>query len=267
MDIEVSDESIPRALRLLDTIIKALRFRNHDVTAERFYSYAIIGDERVKFKLRERKRISGETDQFGFHQYELTGEFVFVIDIGPYRRKEVKDGHEPVEKKVSTIIAMLELEGKRMKEERNASEIRRKKWEEQERIEREHRERQEKEAKAFKKLFLKAVRLHQANIIRNYIQTVEANAIRNGNITEEFTQWMSWAEQKVSWYDPMINALIDKRNNLVHHGIDQINENDLNFIKSLCEISIVWILQNHEKIPTEKHLEYFFKYKISIIHN
>jgi|WetSurSiteA1Bulk_404760.scaffolds.fasta_scaffold00059_27 hypothetical protein len=206
LDIEVSEENIPRALRLLDTIIKALRLRKHDVAAERFSTYAIIGDEKVKFRLREKKRMSEATDQFGFHQYELTGEFVFVIDIGPYRRKEVKDSHEPVEKKVSTIIAMLELEGKRMKEERIASEIRRKQWEEQEKIERELRERQEKEAKAFKKLFLKAVRLHQADIIRNYIQTVEANAIRNGNTTEEFTQWLAWAEQKVSWYDPLANG-------------------------------------------------------------
>ena len=206
LDIEVSEENIPRALRLLNTIIKALRLRKHDVAAERFSTYAIIGDEKVKFRLREKKRMSEATDQFGFRQYELTGEFVFVIDIGPYRRKEVKDSYEPVEKKVSTIIAMLELEGKRMKEERIASEIRRKQWEEQERIERELRERQEKEAKAFKKLFLKAVRLHQANIIRNYIQTVEANAIRYGNITEEFTKWLAWAEQKVSWYDPLVNG-------------------------------------------------------------
>jgi hypothetical protein len=206
LDIEVSEENIPRALRLLDTIIKVLRLRNHDVTAERFSTYAIIGNEKVKFRLREKKSMSGVTDQFGFHQYELTGEFVFVIDIRPYRRKEVKDGHEPVEKKVSTIIAMLEIEGKRMKEERIASEIRRKQWEEQEKIERELRERQEKEAKAFKKLFLKAIRLHQANILRNYIKTVETNAIKKGDITEEFTQWLAWAEQKVSWYDPLVNG-------------------------------------------------------------
>ena len=99
--------------------------------------------------------------------------FVFVIDIGSYTRKEVKDGIEPIETKISTIIAMLELEGERMRIERIESEIRRKQWEEQQRIERELRDKQEKEAKAFKKLFLKAVRLHQANIIRNYIKTVE----------------------------------------------------------------------------------------------
>lgn len=120
--------------------------------------------------------------------------------------KEVKDGIELIETKISTIIAMLELEGERMRIERIESEIRRKQWEEQQRIERELRDKQEKEAKAFKKLFLKAIRLHQANIIRNYIQTVETNAIRNGCITEDFTQWLAWAQQKVSWYDPLVNG-------------------------------------------------------------
>jgi len=206
LDIEVNEENIPRTLRLLDTIIKALKFRNHNVINEHFSTYAIIGDEKVKFRVREKKRVSDEKDRFGFHQYEQTGEFVFVIDIGPYRRKEIKDGYEPVEKKVSAIIAMLELEGKRMKEERIASEIRQKQWEEKQKIERELREQQENEVKAFKKLFLQAVRLHQANIIRNYIQTFEADAMKKGNNTKEFTQWLAWAEHKVSWYDPLVNG-------------------------------------------------------------
>lgn len=83
---------------------------------------------------------------------------------------------------------MLELEGNRMKEERIASEIQKKQWEEQQRIERELRDRQEKEAKAFKKLFLQAVSLHQANIIRNYIQTLEANEIEKGGAIQKNSQ-------------------------------------------------------------------------------
>jgi hypothetical protein len=26
-----------------------------------------------------------------------------------------------------------------------------------------------------------------------------------GNITEEFNEWLTWTEQKVSWFDPLIN--------------------------------------------------------------
>jgi hypothetical protein len=131
LNIQVQEDSRPRAFRLLDTIIKALRFRKHDVIVNQFTTYAIIDDEKVNFRLREKQRVSDIKTSYGGRQYESTGEFVFVIDIGSYTRKEVKDGHEPIETKISTIIAMLELEGKRMKEERIASEIRRKIWEEQ----------------------------------------------------------------------------------------------------------------------------------------
>jgi hypothetical protein len=206
LSIQVQEESMPRALRLLDTIIKVLRSRRHDVIADHFTTFAKIGDEHVKFRLREKQRVSDVKTSYGGRQYESTGEFVFVIDIGSYTRKEIMDGHEPIETKISTIIAMLELEGKRMMEQRIRYEIQRKLREEQEKIERELKERQDKEAKAFKKLFLQAIRLHQTNIIRNYIQTVEADAMTKGNITEEFTQWLAWAEQKVSWYEPMVNG-------------------------------------------------------------
>jgi hypothetical protein len=205
LSIQVQEESTPRAVRLLDTIIKVLRFRKHDIIADHFTTYAKIGDEHVKFRLREKQRVSDVKTSYGGRQYESTGEFVFVIDIRPYTRKEVKDGHEPIETKISTIVAMLELEGKRMKEQRIRYEIQRKLREEQEKIERELKERQDKEAHAFKKLFLQAIRLHQTNILRNYIQTVEANAVKNGSVSEEFTTWMNWAEKKVSWYDPLIN--------------------------------------------------------------
>jgi len=206
LNIDVKEKNRPRAFRFLDTLIKALRHRKHDVIINHYTTYAVIEDEQVKFRLRERQRVSEIKDKWGGRIYESSGEFVFVIDIGSYTRKEVKDGHEPIETKISTILAMLELEGSRMKIERIESEIRRKKWEEQQRIEQELKERQDKEAKAFKKLFLKAIRLHQATIIRNYIQTVEADAMKKGNITKEFTQWLAWAEQKVAWYDPLVNG-------------------------------------------------------------
>lgn len=29
--------------------------------------------------------------------------------------------------------------------------------------------------------------------------------MKKGNIVEDFTQWLTWAKQKVSWYDPLVN--------------------------------------------------------------
>lgn len=205
LNIEVRDETLPRALRLLDTIIKALKARGHEVETNHFTTDAIIGAEHVEFRLREKKRMLEVKDNYGSRQYEFTGELVFVIDIGPYRRKEIKDGHEPIETKVSTIIAALELEGQKLKEERIQAEIYRIKREEQERIEREYKELQRKDLQAFKQLFLDAIRLHQTNILRTYIQTIEEYTNKKGELTEEFLNWKTWADKKVLWYDPLMN--------------------------------------------------------------
>jgi len=57
LNIEVNEENRPRASRILDTIIKVLRSRNHDVIADHFTTYAKIGEEHVKFRLRDHKTI------------------------------------------------------------------------------------------------------------------------------------------------------------------------------------------------------------------
>jgi len=91
---------------------------------------------------------------------------------------------------------MIELEGERMMIERIESEIRRKKWKSSKELNKNSRERQDKEAKAFKKLFLKAIRLHQANILRHYIKTVETNAAKKGKMTKDLKKWLTWADKK-----------------------------------------------------------------------
>ena len=60
-----------------------------------YATYEVIEDEQVKFRLRERQRVSEIKDKWGGRIYESSGEFVFVIDIGSYTWKEVKDGHAP----------------------------------------------------------------------------------------------------------------------------------------------------------------------------
>ena len=67
--IQVQEESRPRAVRLLDTIIKVLKTRKHDVIADHFTTYAKIGDEQVKFRLREKQRVSDIKTSYGGRQY------------------------------------------------------------------------------------------------------------------------------------------------------------------------------------------------------
>jgi hypothetical protein len=204
LNIDVSEDEEDRAYRIMDTVIKLLRSRHHDVIARFRETVAQIQGEEIKFRIREKQSVIDAKETLGRTYNLYTGELIFVI--GDYNKKEFRDNTEKLENKISSIVAYLEYQGNIKRSERVAWEIRRKEQERQEQIKREFKERQDKEAHAFKKLFLQAIRLHQANIIRTYIQTVELNTIKNGIPTEEYNNWKSWAEQKVSWYDPLVNG-------------------------------------------------------------
>lgn len=188
----------------MDTIIKLLRARHHDVLARFRETVAVIQGEEIKIRIREKQNFLDTRETLGKTFTLYSGELIFVI--GDYNKKGFRDSAEKLENKISPIVAYLEYQGNIKKAERIKWEIIRKEQERQEQIKMEYNERQDKEAQAFKNLFPQAVRLHQANIIRTYIQAVEINTIKNGNLYDEFNSWKTWAEQKVSWYDPMING-------------------------------------------------------------
>jgi hypothetical protein len=203
INIDVSHDKLPRALRIMNAIIKLLRSRGHEIKIKNGVTYAVIEEGDIEIKLKEKNRVSDVKTEYGSRQLESTGKFIFII--GDYHKKEVGDGIDLIETKLDIIIAKLEAEGKREKEERIASEERHKIWQEQQRIEKEIRERKEKELSDFKLLFIRATRLHQANILRSYISSIEAKAFKNDVLTDELRIWSDWAKQKVEWYDPLVN--------------------------------------------------------------
>jgi hypothetical protein len=210
LNIDVSHDKLPRALRIMNTLIKLLRSRGHDIMIKNATTYAVIEEGNIEIKLKEKNVVSDVKSEYGSRQLEATGKFIFFM--GDYHKKEVGDGIDLIETKLATILAKLEAEGKREKENRIANAEWRRKYDEQQRIEKEKRDRKEKELSDFKLLFIRASRLHQANIIRNYISSIETNAIKNSALTDELKIWSEWAKLKVDWYDPLINRNDDTFN-------------------------------------------------------
>lgn len=204
LDINVSEDNEYRAFLIMDTIIKLLRVRKHDVIARFRETVAVIYGEEIKIRIREKQSVADAKKTLGRTFNLFTGELIFVI--GDYNKKEFRDSAEKLENKISAIVAYLEYHGNIKKEERIRWEIRRKEEERKEQIRREFIEKQDREVKKFKTLFLQAVRHNQANILRTYVQTVDANTIKNGKLTEEYASWKIWAENKISWYDPLTNG-------------------------------------------------------------
>jgi hypothetical protein len=206
-DIVVSKSNISRALRFMDTLIKTLRLRGHDILLNDRNAYALIKKQRIKIRLREKTSQVKKFDKWLTTEYHPTGILYLKMDgyYGGHPSKEWSDNSkQSLENYMSEILARLEIEGERLYEE----EIRREKaWailEEEKRIQKEYEARKEMELAHFKEALQKATRWHKANDLRSYIDAVETKALANNNLSDEIINWLHWAREKADWYDPFI---------------------------------------------------------------
>lgn len=205
VDIKVTPGLMGRSLRIMDTLIKALRSRGHQILFKNGQMYAVIEGSELEISLRETTKRFPRPDQRNGSDYKPTGLLCFKMRIIS-RQKEWMDGKRLIEEQLLSIFAQLEIEGRKDKIYREQID---KHWEdyyEKERIKKELIKRKDEELEKFKVMFVQANRLHQVNVLRDYINTVEANAISKNIMTGELGRWIEWARKKADWFDPFIEA-------------------------------------------------------------
>ncbi len=201
LNIRVSKKNIPRALRIMNALIKLLRARGHELKVEGEYTCVYIGEEKIKVSLKEKFRKVKHEDRYSYTSYEPTG--ILALRIEGIWQKELKDGKETLEDKLPRFLAKLELEGAKLKKDRLYYEEQRRKRKAQEKLEEERRQQIEEEIAAFKDLYGQAQRLEKARFMRNYINAVEKDAKHKGKLSDEKKSWITWARKRVDWYDPL----------------------------------------------------------------
>lgn len=206
ISIYVAESNYNRALLIMDTFIKLLRYRGHTFKRDRnnWGPRIIIREIEFPFHIREvQKRIPPEKE-YGSSTYVPTG--ILLIKIGEsFRAIEWKDGNVKLENQLAKIVAKLELEADKevlWQEECRLHAIKRA---EEEKIRKEFEARKEKEIIKTKKLFSDAEKFDKATIYRNFIASTEQNAIKENNFTEEVKEWIKWANEKADWFDPFTN--------------------------------------------------------------
>ena len=207
LDITIAPKNVPRALRFMDALIKMLKARGHDVRITGRGTCAIVFDEEINICLQEKLRIEESVNSYGWNSRKYFPSDVLTFRIWKnyrHRQKVWGTGKHDIEELLPDILARLELLAKREIQERIEREKRWKEQEEKEKIEKEIRERIENEYKEFKKLFRQANLLHKAVILREYVKTVERYAMGKGELTEDLANWITWATNKIDWFDPLI---------------------------------------------------------------
>ncbi|WP_439882193.1 hypothetical protein ACSX1A_03315 [Pontibacter sp. MBLB2868] len=206
IDIRVSKSNLSRALRIMDTFIKALQARGHKLEVSSWGTSAIMGSEKFEVSIREKLKRSKEIRP-GEYNYDYTPTGVLILKTGRYwNLKEWQDGKVPLEQKLSSILAHLELVTKQEEEKKI---IREKEYAvrlEKERIQKETEALKVKELLKFKKLLKEAKRWLKAQMLREYIAAVKQQSKVSGTPSKELEDWLKWAQNKLNWFDPRING-------------------------------------------------------------
>ena len=229
LDITVSEASLPRALRIMDALLKALDARSMRLSIEpdgkRRSCLTIQGQilairlvetiSRTEREPTEKER--QEIKKYGHaylpdrYSYQPTGTLKLGI-IGSYHELQnvVSDGkHQRVEQSLNKFVVKLETEAVHRKRHEEQLERQHRIWEEQERRRREREERKRKEIERLKTLEEEARDWKRAEDIRAYVAAVQEKATReHGSIgsDSELGQWIAWARHKADWIDPLVDA-------------------------------------------------------------
>ena len=201
INITVAPENVKRALLFMDVFIKAIQKRGHTIIVKEGTKIVIDSIE-LSIGLRERlKRKIVKGTYYDSTELYPSNILSFTLDV--YPAKEWTDTNtSKLEDKIPNIIAKLELQAVKEKQDAIEREIRHIEYERERKIEEDLEIKRNFELKEFKGLFQKANRWHQAEILRKYIAEVENKAKINNSLTEEITNWLKWANDKVEWYDP-----------------------------------------------------------------
>ena len=213
LDIRVSRGCLDRALRIADTLLKALAL--HDITAgidpktgsTRLHS----GDITLTLAISEQivaaaRRPPGRRTTVG-DAVPVRPTAMLTITVRGWVQRQWHDATKtPLERRMrGIVIGIVEL----IEEQRHRQAEHQTRESEMEAAQSRYqaavRQRSE-EADRLRGLLRDAVRLERANRIRALASAVEAQATAQGTLDDDKRNWLDWARGKADWIDPVTKA-------------------------------------------------------------
>lgn len=223
LSIQVSPNNVSRALRILDTLIKGIKSRGHNLISKSGAVYIVASGEEIQLSCREKQEkevVKGKYRDTTI--LKPTGKILVKIEHS-YKLKEWVDETIPLEDQLHKIIASIELRALKQCEERIEREKQRAIEEERRRIAKELQDRKENELKDFKDIFKLSKRHEQSEVIRRFADELEKWAISKNELTDKQKEKIEWIRKKADWYDPFVEA----HDNL----LEEVDREELTFKK------------------------------------
>ena len=222
LDLKVSKSELPRALRIMDALLKAAEKQRWEVRSGPVF--VVLGQE-IRLALSEGLKYKPDafSKENGDHRYRgyywlknriPSGEFTLTIDKDACRKRKVKGGYaKDLEERLPKAMELV-VEAAGLNKQ---SELERQEWNRQW----EERERRREEARARNVALKKEILAEQAKVdglvaeaglwrqshdLRAYVETKTRRhlAERNANaMDEDFGRWRRWALDQAARMDPL----------------------------------------------------------------
>jgi hypothetical protein len=208
--IDVSEACLPRALRIMDALLRALEKRRFSITIvkeqwrERRYETCVgILEESIPIRLREMYKQVEVTDSTSYRRIDLkrNGKLELQVSGWGYPTRCRRDGQKPLEEQLNSFVIGLIREaavrrGRSLQRERE-----RKEAEERRRLAEEEEKRRQAELGRIKQFERDADDWRKSQRLRAYIQAVEQRMSEGGGI--DVKAWLEWAREHAEHLDPL----------------------------------------------------------------
>lgn len=233
LNLQVTEDSIDRALRIADALIKELENQGVEVrldTTKKSTYFNIKGtsiffamtehvararheptpeENRARERYWNRSRV-GSSASLSFPSipdYDYTPTGMLTISAGHWPSRNWRDTpRTSLDDRLGDVVAGL---FSLAEETRVNEEEKRRREEERCRAEERYqflKDRLETEQQRFKQLENEAINLERANRLRAYANAVEQKALACvDGLTSEVREWLAWTRAKADWLDPLIN--------------------------------------------------------------
>lgn len=228
LHVAVGTETIDRAMRIMDALLKAIEERGMRVTVKdqeyRSKTLVEVDGEEIDVRLMEvigesaRQPTAEERLQeqrypslYGGRKYVrrfLTAQLGISVDarFRSNRRKWSEKDGKRLEDRLNTVIAFMFRTAEVIKERRRRYAEQERQWEEARRLREEAERRRRKREQRIERLQKDAAAWHKATRIRRYIDAVEAAARADGRTIDEtgsLHHWIQWARRHAEKIDPL----------------------------------------------------------------
>jgi hypothetical protein len=229
LDIQTTKNSLDRALRLMDALLKALEPNGFTARVDPDKGRTLLEGANTTLTIQIVEQVTRtnhtatpsearalnryyqsfqtgtnrERPDIPHYDWDPTGRL--TLTVGEWPSRKWNDTHRSLIDRrlsgiVATIIGLAETKYAREAEERRRQHAYQ---EARARYEAQVRTRNQERLK-LRELFRDASRMRRANDLRELITAFEEHARRDGEYTAEKQHWVAWAKAKADWVDPLV---------------------------------------------------------------